>query len=105
MHPAAPIIGCALGILVSTTVFVIGQHDAAAQSTAAPAPVDPPKLLSDPDVAYPEGAQGEATVVLLLVVGEDGSVRSATSEGADEPFASTAKAAAERWRFYPASHD
>jgi TonB family protein len=65
-------------------------------------PVEPPKLLSDPDVPYPPSAQGDATVVLVVVVGEDGAVRSATTEGADEPFASAAVDAARAWRFDPA---
>ncbi|MBX3223507.1 MAG: energy transducer TonB [Labilithrix sp.] len=78
---------------------------APAPGPAAPAgvPVAPPRLLSDPDVPYPDGATGDATVIVVLVVGEDGAVRSASPEGADEPFLSAAAAAARAWRFDPAT--
>jgi len=72
---------------------------------AALAPVEPPRLLSDPGVPYPDGARGDATVIVVLVVGEDGSVRSVTSEGADEPFLTAAADAARTWRFDPATRD
>lgn len=65
--------------------------------------VEPPKLQSDPDVPYPEGAVGDATVTLTLVVAEDGSVRSAIAEGASEPFATAATNAARAWKFTPAT--
>ncbi|MDF2692934.1 MAG: TonB family protein / TonB-dependent receptor [Labilithrix sp.] len=65
--------------------------------------VEPPKLLSDPEVPYPEGAKGDATVILVLIVGEDGAVRSASPEGADEPFLGAAAEAARAWRFDPAT--
>jgi TonB family protein len=82
---------------------------ALAQPTPAPVappaavPVEPPKLLSDPNVPYPGGAHGDATAIVVLVVGEDGSVRSAASEGADERFLSAAADAARTWRFEPAT--
>ncbi len=79
---------------------------AAAQAPPPPADasrVEPPKLLSEPDVPYPEGATGDGTAIVILVVGEDGSVRSATAEGADEPFLRAATEAARGWRFEPAT--
>jgi hypothetical protein len=88
-------------------------HDAHAQSTApgpapAPAPtpapaIVAPKLLSDPGVAYPEGASGEATVILTLTIGDDGSVRAAVPAETNEPFSSRAEATALTWRFEPAT--
>jgi hypothetical protein len=75
----------------------------AGPTTQAGVPVEPPKLLSDPDVAYPTAAKGDATVIVVLVVGEDGAVRSVTPEGADEPFLNAAADAARSWRFDPAT--
>jgi TonB family protein len=70
-----------------------------------PPPVTPPRLESEPLVAYPDGALGDAEVILLLVIEADGRVRSATVERGDEPFASAARAAAEGFRFSPATRD
>lgn len=67
--------------------------------------VQPPKLLEEPNVVYPEGATGEARVVLTLVVAPDGSVRSATAETELAPFSEAAVAAALGFRFQPALRD
>ena len=67
--------------------------------------VVPPKLLEEPNVAYPEGAAGEASVVLTLVVAPDGSVRSATPETELAPFSNAAATAALLFRFRPAARD
>jgi TonB family protein len=65
-------------------------------------PVLPPRLSSSPDVPYPDGARGEATVVLALTVGEDGRVEDVRVDAGDEPFGEAAVAAARSWRFEPA---
>jgi hypothetical protein len=59
----------------------------------------PPVAQSRTDVPYPEGAVGDATVLLELVVEKDGSVSSATVVEGDEPFAEQARSAALTWRF------
>src|SRR6185295_15058659 len=64
-----------------------------------------PKLITSPNVAYPDGAGGEAVVVLVITVNADGSVRTARTESGDEPFASSAARAALGWRFEPALRD
>jgi len=64
--------------------------------------VVPPKLLSEAAVAYPEGASGDATVVLTLTLAPDGSVREAVPVLVVEPFSSAAAAAARTWQFEPA---
>jgi TonB family protein len=69
----------------------------------AEAPIIAPRLLSSPEVAYPDGASGEATVILVVTVNADGSVRTARPETGDEPFASAAARAALAWRFDPAT--
>src|SRR4051812_50166283 len=67
----------------------------------APA-LTPPVAQSSTDVPYPPGAEGDAAVVLELIVEKDGSVSSATALEGSEPFAEQAKAAALTWRFLPA---
>jgi TonB family protein len=69
-----------------------------------PADIVPPTLVSNPAVAYPEGASGDAVVVLLVTVNDDGSVRSAKATESLEPFARIASQAALLWRFEPAKH-
>jgi TonB family protein len=58
--------------------------------------------VSEPIVAYPEGASGSREVVLLLVVGIQGGVLDASVDQGEEPFASAALAAARTWHFEPA---
>jgi hypothetical protein len=62
----------------------------------------PPIAQSSTDVPYPEGASGDATVLLELVVEKDGSVSSAAVVEGEEPFAEQARSAALSWRFTPA---
>src|SRR5690348_11554390 len=62
----------------------------------------PPIAVSSTDVPYPAGAEGDAAVVLELVVEKDGSVSSATLLEGVEPFAERARSAALNWRFEPA---
>jgi TonB-dependent Receptor Plug Domain/Gram-negative bacterial TonB protein C-terminal len=63
----------------------------------------PPRLLSSVEVPSPPGAEGAASVVLELVVREDGSVGEARAVEGFEPFAAAAIAAAKGFRFEPAS--
>src|SRR5689334_11919937 len=74
-----------------------GPGVAGAQPAGNPVLV-PPRPPAATDVPYPEGGHGNATVVLVLVIEKDGSVRSAGVEGGEEPFASAATGAASRWR-------
>lgn len=77
-----------------------------ARVSAQPAPqLTPPLAQSSMDVPYPEGAQGDAAVVLELVVEKDGSVSSASVVEGVEPFAERARAAALTWSFIPAQRD
>jgi len=62
----------------------------------------PPSLTSPAEVAYPEGAEGEAVVVLTLTIGRDGAVEDVRVTEGNEPFASVAAAAAAKWQFEPA---
>src|SRR5882672_1789159 len=82
---------------------------AAAQPVAPPLPalptaaLVPPRLLSEPAVAYPDRATGDATITLTITVNADGTVRSAIPTESDEPFSSQAARAALGWRFDPAT--
>lgn len=67
--------------------------------------VERPRVVGDTTVAYPEGAQGDAVVVLELVIGVDGSVRDATVVSGRPPFAEVATRSAYRWTFDPAKRE
>lgn len=83
------------------TGVVVASPAALAQGSVA---VAPPRLLSDAAVPYPDGAEGDADVVLTLTIGVDGAVTAVTVEGEPrEPFASAASRAARGWRYEPAT--
>ena len=105
---AAPASVCAALAAVSITAVARAEPPPAAPSAPAPAgenttsDLTPPSLVSKPDVPYPEGARGEALVVLMVTVGRDGAVEAARGIEGEEPFASAATAAALTWKFEPA---
>jgi TonB family protein len=76
---------------------------------AAPGPKPPPVLVMPTAVStpleYPAGAQGEADVALELTLSADGAVTKAVASDGVEPFASAAVAAAQGWKFQPATRD
>lgn len=80
-----------------------------ATTPAPPAPphpvLVPPKVEHAPDPPYPDGATGDASVILRLDIEADGTVSAATPEQGDEPFATAAVLAALGWRFTPATRD
>jgi TonB family protein len=67
--------------------------------------VTPPVAQTSTDVPYPAGAQGDAAVVLELIVEKDGSVSSITVIEGVPPFAEQAQTAALTWRFAPAQQN
>jgi TonB-dependent Receptor Plug Domain/Gram-negative bacterial TonB protein C-terminal len=71
-------------------------------ANSAPSDLTPPSLISEADVPYPEGARGDALVVLMLTIGRDGAVEAVRATEGDEPFATVATAAAAKWKFEPA---
>ena len=80
---------------------------ALAPSTAfaqKPDVVAPTQVAAEP-VPYPEGAHGQAEVVIELVIAQDGSVADVTLREGAEPFASAARVAVARWQFEPATRD
>ena len=99
----------ALALIVASLALAFTPRSAVAQ-TDAPPPVVPggilaPKLLSDPVVAYPDGATGDVTVLLTIVVNVDGTVRSVVPAEEHLPFSALATQAATAWRFDPATRD
>lgn len=98
----------ALRALVAAAVVQVAAGAALPEAMAQPAAgagaqveVVPPRLDPVPDVPYPEGGEGDAEVVLRLVIERDGRVRSVEVESGGEPFASAARKAAEGFRFSP----
>jgi len=101
---------CLGGLFLLTGVLGVrparAQAAAPAVAPASPAPAPAtiaPKPISDLDVAYPDGAGGDAVVVLTLTVERDGSVSAVTPSQVNEPFSSHAVSAALKWQFQPAT--
>jgi hypothetical protein len=66
--------------------------------------VMPPRPLAT-SVIYPEGASGDASVVLELTIEQDGTVGVVGNAEGPEPFAEAARRAAASWKFAPAERD
>jgi TonB family protein len=94
---------CLLTLAVAPPAAAQQAKKRLAPVASAPAAVSPPQLSSEAIVAYPEGAHGDATVILTLTVNADGSVRDVTPVEANEPFSSAAVAAAKSFHFAPAT--
>lgn len=94
-----------LALIVDAHVVAAQPGPTAPAGPSATPRVVPPKLLSDPSVLYPEGATGDATVILTLVVDALGNVTSAQPDVVNEPFSSRAVERALTWRFEPATRD
>jgi hypothetical protein len=97
-----------LGSITAMIVATIAAA-AAAEPQATASPVEeratdlvPPRLASRSTIPYPEGAHGDALVVLMLTIGRDGAVQAARAIEGEEPFATAATAAATSWQFEPA---
>ncbi|APR85256.1 TonB family protein / TonB-dependent receptor [Minicystis rosea] len=98
------------GARVAAIALALATGHAAAQpappSTQAPEVITPPRPVTPLHADYPAEGTGDATVVLVITVNADGSVRSARpADGAPEPFASAAMAASSGWRFEPATRN
>ena len=86
-------------------VFVADPHVAHAddEPSTAPAAILPPRLLAPVQAGYPQGAEGNAYVVIAVTVAADGSVQNARTIEGVEPFASRALEAMATARFMPAT--
>lgn len=88
-----------LVVIVLTTL--LSTCSARAQAPEPPA-LTPPIARGSTDVQYPQGAEGDATVLIELVVEKDGSVSRAVVIEGTEPFAEQARRGALEWHFEPA---
>lgn len=99
-----------IGLLANEAIAEEGPRDVGdsasdGQTAAQPAGRDglrPPEALSALSAAYPEGAKGDAVVIVQLTVQPDGQVSDAQAVGASGVFADAATAASRAWRFKPA---
>lgn len=88
---------------ISATSAVHAEPQPAPQ--AQQVAIVPPRLASASDVAYPEGAHGDAVVELTITVAKDGSVADVQVTTGLEPFSTAAADAARAFRFSPATRD
>ncbi|MBX3233208.1 MAG: TonB family protein [Labilithrix sp.] len=97
----------ALAVAASLCGLAFASVASAQQPAPAPPPsveIVPPKLVSDPDVDYPAGASGDATVIVVVLVNADGTVGEVKPEdGTPEPFGGAAAEAVKTWTFEPAT--
>ncbi len=115
MRSASCVFACVAGALLTFGTFArpAGAQVPAPGTTASPhvaaappAPtLVPPRLITEVTVPYPDGATGDATVVLTLTIDEDGLVRAAVPAEPDSPFAVRAAQVARMWHFEPATRD
>ena len=97
---------CAVGrALRIAALLLTALHALSARAQVVTPELTPPRAEGSTEVPYPEGASGDAAVLLELVVEADGAVSSAVVVEGDEPFADRARAAALHWRFTPAERD
>ncbi len=99
---------CALAVAFATSLVTPAAGAAPDAPPAPPAPAPPegvlaPRLIDGPSVAYPDGAAGDAVVLLTLTVGVDGSVHAATAAAPNLPFSALAEQAALAFRYEPAT--
>jgi TonB family protein len=86
----------ALLVLMVTTV---------ASAQTPPSDVTRPRPEGPLEASYPSGASGDATVVVDVAIGTDGSVTQAWVVQGAEPFAAAALSASRGWRFEPATRN
>ncbi len=98
----------AVASLLAIALFAGDAHAQAPTAppppVAPPAPV-PPHLLGDGEVAYPDGATGEARVRLVVTVGPDGRVADVIADETSAPavFRDAAVRAVREFRYEPAT--
>jgi len=90
-------------VLAGSAFVALVPGSAWAQPAAEPVLERPRPLEVSAD--YPDGAEGNASVVLVLVINKQGTVDSVEVAEGDEPFAGAARAATARWTFAPATRD
>lgn len=100
----------AIGLALAGAALASGGRAAAQPASEAPGvlpgvPVMPPRQRGTADVAYPDGASGDAVVVLIVLVDARGAVADVTPASGEEPFVTAAASAARTWTFDPATRN
>lgn len=94
-------------LLLPTFALAVALTAPVARADDDPPPAEeaivPPRLLAPVQAAYPEGAEGDAFVVVAVTVAPDGSVQSARVLEGVEPFAGRAIESVGVARFVPAT--
>ncbi len=88
--------------VLAACVLAAVPASAAEPSPSPPPALVPPVAIDTGRVPYPEGAAGDASVVVELLVDKDGHVARAVIVEGREPFASSVLARAPSFRFEPA---
>jgi TonB family protein len=78
---------------------------AAPSAAADPPRIVAPRRLDAAEVPYPDGASGDAKVVLVVVVDANGDVTDVSVREGAAPFAGAAMAGVRAWRFAAATKD
>jgi len=107
MRPAWLALVCVFTPLLTTSLVAAQPSPPGAAVPSGPGAriIVPPRPITPLHADYPEGALGDAAVLLVITVNADGSVRSAAIAEGAEPFAAAAIAASKGWRFDPATRD
>jgi TonB family protein len=93
-------------LVVTALALAASPSRATAQAPASKPPtLVAPRLVSAPEVPYPEGAKGDAEVVLRLVIDESGAVADVKIESGEEPVATRAVEGVKSFRVEPATRD
>jgi len=90
-----------IAIALSIACLLLAQTTLA-DDAVAPPPLVAPVAMQAGAVSYPEGASGEAVVVVELLVSDAGFVRNAHVTSGEEPFAGATLTASSGWTFTPA---
>ncbi len=96
--------------LIALAILFGTAGTAAAQPSKPPVdapgvPVMPPRQRAAPQASYPDGATGDAVVVLVVTVASDGTVDDVKPTSGEEPFVTAAITAARTWTFDAATRD
>jgi hypothetical protein len=105
-HIMRVLVALCLGLVATKALGqdLLGPTTTVEKATSAPPQISitPPRFLSGPHAAYPDGESQDFEVALKIWVGSDGSVERAEVKSGREPFSSIATRAALEFRFEPA---
>ena len=91
--------------LVGAVAFLGAPPVVAQETVDAASGILKPRLLESADPPSPSGAHGDASVVLSVLINEDGRVTEVQVRSGEAPFDAVAQVAVAAWRFAPAMRD